>query len=54
MSYFIHLNEKLRAMETDPSTASDPIKRMFLYDGQYVTANLGIIKEISPQITKGG
>lgn len=45
MTYFINLYEKLRAMETDPSTAGDTIKRMFLYDGQYVTANLGIIKE---------
>lgn len=45
MSYFINLYEKLREMQTDPSTASDPIKRMFLYDGQYLTANLGTIAE---------
>jgi quercetin dioxygenase-like cupin family protein len=45
MSHFANLYEKLRAMETDPSTAGDPIKRMFLCDGQYLTANLGIIRE---------
>ncbi|HZA56659.1 MAG TPA: cupin domain-containing protein [Candidatus Udaeobacter sp.] len=45
MSHFVNLYEKLRAMETDPSTASDPIKRTFLCDGQYLTANLGIIRE---------
>ena len=45
MSHFVNLYEKLRAMEVDPSTASDPIKRMFLCEGQYLTANLGIINE---------
>ena len=45
MSHFANLGEKLREMETDPSTANDPIKRMFFWDGEYVTANLGIIRE---------
>lgn len=43
MSKFINLNEAIRAMETDPSTAQDPIKRMFLCDGEFITANLGIL-----------
>ena len=45
MSHFVNLYEKLREMETDPSTANDPIKRMFLWDGEYVTASVGIIRE---------
>jgi quercetin dioxygenase-like cupin family protein len=45
MSHFINLYDTLRAMETDPSTAGDPIKRMFICDGQYVTANLAIVAE---------
>lgn len=39
MSAFTNLNDALRAMKTDPSTARDPIKRMFLCDGQFITAN---------------
>jgi quercetin dioxygenase-like cupin family protein len=45
MSHFVNLYDKLREMKTDPSTANDPIKRMFLWDGEYVTANLGIIRD---------
>lgn len=35
----------LERMETDPSTASDPIKRQFLFDSQFITANAAIIQE---------
>ncbi|HWO42567.1 MAG TPA: cupin domain-containing protein, partial [Candidatus Eisenbacteria bacterium] len=35
----------LRAMKTDPATARDPIKRMFLCDGQFITANASIIED---------
>lgn len=45
MGHFVNLYDGLRAMETDPSTAGDPIKRMFICDGQYLTANLAIIAE---------
>lgn len=45
MSAFTNLNNALRAMKTDPSTARDPIKRMFLCDGQFITANVSIIEE---------
>ena len=45
MSAFTNLNDALRAMKTDPSTARDPIKRMFLCDGQFITANASIIEE---------
>lgn len=34
MNHFINLYDRFRTMETDPSTASDPIKRMFICDGR--------------------
>lgn len=43
MSYFINIRDTLRAMEADPSTAGDPIKRMFVFDGKHMTANLAIV-----------
>ncbi|MBI2462579.1 MAG: cupin domain-containing protein [Candidatus Rokubacteria bacterium] len=45
MRHFINLYDGLRAMEADPSTAGDPIKRMFICDGQHLTANLAIVGE---------
>lgn len=45
MSYFLNLYEKLRVMETDPSTRGDPIKREFICDGQHLTANVAIVGE---------
>ena len=45
MSAFTNLNDALRAMKTDPSTARDPIKCMFLCDGQFITANASIIED---------
>jgi quercetin dioxygenase-like cupin family protein len=45
MSAFTNLNDALRAMKTDPSTAGDPIKRMFLCVGQFITANVSIIED---------
>jgi quercetin dioxygenase-like cupin family protein len=45
MTAFTNLNDALRAMKTDPSTARDPIKRMFLCDGQFITANASIIED---------
>jgi quercetin dioxygenase-like cupin family protein len=43
MSNFFNLPETFRSMGADPSTANDPIKRMFLTDGQFVTTNVTII-----------
>lgn len=44
-SNFVKLSDALRAIETDPSTASDPIKRMFLFDGESASANVAIIED---------
>ncbi len=43
--FFIRLDETLRDLETDPATAKDPIKRMFLCDGEDVSANVNILED---------
>lgn len=45
MRYFNNLNEVIASLEADPSTIDTPIKREFLFDGQYLTANLAIIRD---------
>lgn len=40
MSNFINLNEIVQRFQTDPATASDPVKRMFICDGESITANI--------------
>lgn len=48
--HFIRLHETLRGLETDPTTANDPIKRMFLCDGEHVSANVNILEDIGDAI----
>jgi quercetin dioxygenase-like cupin family protein len=48
--YFIRLDETLRDLATDPATAKDPIKRMFVCDGEHVSANVNILEEIEDAI----
>jgi len=43
-NHFVHLRDWLRGLEADPTTASDPIKRTFVCDGQYVSANLTLLE----------
>lgn len=45
MSNFVNLNEALESMTTDSSTAAQPIKRMFVADGDFVSANVSILEE---------
>ena len=40
MSNFINLNEIVQRFQTDPETQSDPVKRMFICDGESITANI--------------
>ena len=44
-THFVRLTDALQRLETDPATANDPIKRMFLCDGQYVSANVSILDD---------
>jgi quercetin dioxygenase-like cupin family protein len=40
MSNFVNLNEIVRNFQTDASTENDPVKRMFIRDGESITANI--------------
>ena len=40
MSSFINLHEIIEAFQTDPATQNDPVKRMFICDGEAITANI--------------
>lgn len=42
MGNFIKLSELLKSLEVDPSTANEPVKRMFLCDGAHLTANISM------------
>ena len=43
--HFVRLQDALRSLEADPATVADPIKRMFLCDGRYVSANVSILHD---------
>jgi len=43
MTYFQNLDQIVTSLETDESTKSDPIKRTFVFDGEHLTANVGVI-----------
>jgi quercetin dioxygenase-like cupin family protein len=45
MSNFVNLKDAIESMATDPSTATQPIKRMFIADGDFVSANVSILEE---------
>ena len=40
MPNFLNLNDIVRQFQTDPETQDDPIKRMFICDGQSISANI--------------
>lgn len=48
--YFIPLDETLRGLETDQATSKDPIRRMFICDGEHVSANVNILEDIEDAI----
>lgn len=45
MQYFHNLDQIVESLDTDESTRNDPIKRMFVFDGEHVTANVGIVRD---------
>ena len=49
-THFVRLHEALRSLETDPATANDPIMRLFLCDGQHVSANVSILDDTGDAI----
>lgn len=44
-SAFLRLAGALRNLRADPATARDPIQRMFVFDGEHLSANLSILRE---------
>ena len=46
MNNFINVPEILKSLAIDPSTAADPVKRMFVFDGEYLTANIATGGEV--------
>ena len=42
--YFHRLADALHGLKTDAATATDPIKRTFLFDGQHVSGNVNVLE----------
>ena len=40
MPNFLNLNEFVQQFQTDPATRNDPVKRMFICDGESISANI--------------
>ncbi len=40
MPNFLNLNEIEQQFQTDPATRNDPVKRMFICDGESISANI--------------
>lgn len=45
MEGFTRLGELMRSLAADPATIHHPIRRQFLCDGEFLTANLAIVQE---------
>jgi len=45
VKYFKNLNQIVESLETDESTKDDPIKRVFVFDGKHLTANVEIVRD---------
>jgi quercetin dioxygenase-like cupin family protein len=42
---FFRLEDAVRGVASDPATAADPIKRMFLCDGEHISCNVNVLEE---------
>jgi quercetin dioxygenase-like cupin family protein len=45
VTYFKKLDQIVESLQTDESTKDDPIKRAFVFDGEHLTANVGIVRD---------
>jgi len=50
MSNFVNLSEIVRQFQSDPATDSDPVKRMFICDGEAITANIATSSGDEPKL----
>lgn len=46
MGNVVNLRQTLRSLAADPTTAGQPIKRTFLYDGEHISANIAVIDDV--------
>lgn len=44
MSNFVNLAKAVQTMTTDESTADQPIRRMFVADGEHLSANVSVLE----------
>lgn len=44
MSNFVNLANAVQTMTTDESTADQPIRRMFVADGEFLSANVSVLE----------
>jgi mannose-6-phosphate isomerase-like protein (cupin superfamily) len=40
MTNFVNVRDILKSLKIDPSTAADPTRRMFIFDGAHLSANI--------------
>lgn len=40
MGNFLSIHKTLESLQIGPSTSADPVKRMFLFDGDHLTVNI--------------
>ncbi|TKB47302.1 cupin domain-containing protein [Ferrimonas sediminicola] len=45
MTHFHNLDQIVASLEADESTKGDPIKRTFVFDGEHLTANVGVVSD---------
>lgn len=45
MKYFQSLDKIVASIEADESTKSNPIKRTFVFDGEHLIANVGVVSD---------
>ena len=43
--YFFRIGDAVRGLATDPATATDPIRRSFLCDGEHLSCNVNILQD---------
>lgn len=45
MTYFKNLEQIVAYLEADETTKNSPIKRRFVFDGEHLTANVGVVRD---------
>jgi mannose-6-phosphate isomerase-like protein (cupin superfamily) len=43
--HFFRVSDSLHGLATDPATSADPIKRIFLCDGEHISCNVNVLEQ---------